>query len=153
MDRVHNWFSGGLSSRHALRAPSEYTITLAETDFESQGIPRRLRVLKIAIDIEGRVVGQHIFGLGEDVFKERRRNNTQRNFAVNAAERQVIDLMAERRNVRSLAGIDIHRQQVLSVEIEVRRKVKGKRRVATLYSPNRSPLIHTVEAVMTPSKS
>src|SRR5882724_184110 len=132
MDRVHNRFSGGLSSRQALRALSEYTITLAETDFESQGISRCLRVLKIASDIEGGVVSQHIFGFGEDILKERRRNNKQRNFAVNAAEGQVVDLMAERRNVRSLAGIDIHRQQVLSVEIEVRCKVKGKRRVATL---------------------
>src|SRR6185369_17369010 len=37
---------------------------------------------------------------------------------------------AEGRNVRPLAGSEVHRQHVLTVEIEVRRQVKRERRVA-----------------------
>ena len=78
------------------------------------------------------MIGQHVLRLGKDIFDKGRRNDAQRNFAVNAAEGQVVNLIAERRNVGPLAGIDIHRQHVLSVEIDVRRKVKGERRVSAL---------------------
>ena len=113
--------------RDALRALGQHTITLAQTDFEGQSFSRRLRVLNVAIDIEAGMVGQHVFGLGEDILDERRRNDAQRDFAVDAAEGQVVDLIAERRNVRPLAGIKIHRQHVFPSKsmCGVRSKEKG----------------------------
>ena len=75
---------------------------------------------------------QHVFGLGEYIFNKGRGNDAQRNFAVDSAEGQVVDLIAERRNVGTLAGIDIHHQHVLAVEIDVRREVERERRVSAL---------------------
>ncbi len=78
------------------------------------------------------MVGQHILRLGENILDESWRDDAQRNFAINAAEGQVVNLVAERRNVRPLAGIHVHRQHILSVEIDVRCQVKRERRVAAL---------------------
>ena len=78
------------------------------------------------------MIGQHVFGLGKNILNKCRGNDAKRNFAVNAAEGQVVDLIAEGRNVRPFAGIEIHRQHVLAVKIEVRSKVKRERRVSAL---------------------
>ena len=61
----------------------------------------------------------------------RRGHNAQRNFAVDAAESEVVDLVAERRYVGALAGIDVDGKDILSIEIEMRRQVEGERSVST----------------------
>src|ERR1700730_693571 len=78
------------------------------------------------------MLGQYILRLGENILNENRRHDAKRDFAINAAEGQVVDLVAERRDVRPFAGINIHDEYVLPVEIDVRRKVKRERRVAAL---------------------
>ena len=82
-----------------------------------------------------------------------RGNDAQRNLAVDAAESQVVDLISEGRDIGPLGRVHIDRQDVLSIEIDVGREVKRKGVYPPLYSPRRTPLIHTVEAVITPSKS
>ena len=78
------------------------------------------------------MVGKHILGLGEDIFEKCGRNDAQRNFAINAAEGQIVDLIAEGWNVGALGGIDLDRQHVLAVEIEMGCQLEGKRRVPAL---------------------
>ena len=68
----------------------------------------------------------------KDIFDKCFRNDTQRNLAVDATEREVVDLIAKRRDIRPLARVHVHRQHVLPIEIEVRRQIEGKRRVAAL---------------------
>src|SRR5207249_9052829 len=75
--------------------------------------------------------GEHIFRMGEDVFDERGGDNTQRDFAVNAAEGEVVDFISKGRNVGALSGIDVDGEDVLSVEIEVRSQIERERRVST----------------------
>ena len=76
--------------------------------------------------------GEHVFGLGENIFYEGLRDDAQGDFAVDAAEGEVIDLIAEGRNVGALGGIDFHCENVVAVEINVRRKFKREGREATL---------------------
>src|SRR6516225_10441263 len=59
------------------------------------------------------------------------RPDTQRHLPIEAAKGQVIDLVAERRNIRPLGGVQIDYQDVLSCEVDVRCQVKGKRRVTS----------------------
>jgi hypothetical protein len=91
-----------------------------------------IRVLNETIDIKTGMPGQNIFRLGENILYKCRGHDAQRNFAINAAESQVVNLVAERRDVRPFAGINIHDEYVLPVEIDVRCKVKRERCVAAL---------------------
>src|SRR5215472_1812652 len=59
------------------------------------------------------------------------RHATQRHLPIDAAKGEVIDLVAERRNIRPLGGVQIDYQDVLSCEVDVRCQVKGKRRVTS----------------------
>src|SRR5580692_6425970 len=54
----------------------------------------------------------------------------QLDIAINASEGQIVDLVAEGGNVRTLSGIQFHLQQVVAAEVEVRRDFERKRRVA-----------------------
>ena len=74
---------------------------------------------------------QNIFRAHENILDEGRGNDAQGDFAVDAAEGEVVDFVAERWNVGALGGVDIDGEDILSVEIEVRRQVEGERRVAT----------------------
>src|SRR5207302_4972173 len=75
---------------------------------------------------------EHIFRMGEDGLDERGGDNTQRDFAINAAEGEVVDFISKGRNVGALSGIDVDGEDVLSVEIEVRSQIEGKGRVSAL---------------------
>ncbi len=85
-----------------------------------------------AVHIERRMRAENVFRLGEDVFDESAGDDAQRNLAIDAAESQVVDLVAERRNIGPLGGVHLHGQHVLSVEIDMRREVEGEGRVAAL---------------------
>ncbi len=78
------------------------------------------------------MIGQNILRLGKNILDKSRRHDAKRDLAVNASEGQVVNLIAEGWNVRPLAGIKVHRQHILAIEIEVRSEVKRKRRVPAL---------------------
>ena len=82
----------------------------------------------VNIDRRGR---KNIFWTNENILDECRGHYTQGNFPVDAAEGEVVDLVAEGGNVGAFAGIDVDRKDVLSVEIEMRRQVEGERSVST----------------------
>ena len=67
------------------------------------------------------MVGEYVLGLGKDIFNEGGRDDAQGDFAVDAAEGKVVDLIAEGRNVGALGGIDFHGQNVFAVEVDMRR--------------------------------
>ena len=83
-------------------------------------------MLNVAVHIEAGFAAQNVFRLGEDIFDKRGRNDAERNFTVDAAEGEVVDLVAKRRNVRPLAGIKIDRQHIFAVEVEVRSQVETR---------------------------
>src|SRR5262249_28456563 len=59
-------------------------------------------------------------------------NDPQRDFAINAAEGQVVDFVSEGRDVGTLGGVDVNSKNVFSVEVDVRREIEGERRVSAL---------------------
>ena len=115
--------NGGSSLRHN-------GVAVAQLNFQRQRFVRGLQVLQENVHVQRRVRAEHVLGLGKNVFDENARNHAQRNLAVDAAEGEVINLVAKRRDVRALAGVDIHGQHVVAIRIEVGRKVKAEGRVA-----------------------
>src|ERR1017187_976786 len=78
------------------------------------------------------MAGEHILGLSKKVIQVRSRHDAQRDFAVDAAKGEVVDLVAKRRNIRPFAGINLDRQHVFAVKVHVSRELKRERRIATL---------------------
>src|SRR5258708_5761829 len=87
-------------------------------------------MLKEAIHIQSRMPAEHVFGLGKNILNERAGDDAQGNFAVDASESEVVDLMAERRDIRPLAGVHIHSEDVFTAKIDVRREIEREGRVS-----------------------
>ena len=119
-------FRGG----YALRRLGYRAIAISQLDFERQWLARRFHVLEVAVDVEVGLPLNTSFGFAQIFSMNVRRHDAKGNLAVDAAERQVVDLVAERRNVGPLGGIDVDGQNILAIEIDVRRQVERKRRVA-----------------------
>ena len=114
MDAVHRGFGSGFRRGHALRRLGYRAIALSQLDFERQRLTRRFQVLKIAVHIQAGFTAQYVFRLRADIFEERCRHDAQGNLAVDSAKRQVVDLVAEGRDVGPLGGIDIDGQNILA---------------------------------------
>ena len=110
-------------------------------------------MLDETIDIDSGTRREHILRPHEDVLDECRGHNSQGNLAVDAAEGEIVDFVSEGWNVGALGGVDIDGEYVFSVEIEVRVSSNENGVYPPLYSPSLVPLIQTVDAVITPSKS
>ena len=122
---------GGLGGRNLLRALGQDAITVAKLTSRVSA-SRDASSADEAIHVERGVIGQNVLGLGENIFDKCRRNDAQGDLAINAAEGQVVDLVAEGRNVGAFGGIDVDRENILAVEIKVRRQVERERRVSAL---------------------
>src|SRR5881396_3992094 len=101
VDGVRHWFGGGFGGRDSLCALGQDMLAIAEFHFEHERFARCFEMLEEAIYVESRMRGENVFGLGENVFNERAGDDSQGNFAIDAAESEVVDLMAERRDVRA----------------------------------------------------
>src|ERR1700722_9511993 len=132
MDGMHRRVRRWLGRGQLLRTLRERVVAVAQLDFQRQRLARRFKMLEMAVDVESRFAAHHIFRLCENVLDERSRHDTQGDLAIDPAEGEVIDLVPEWRNVAPLRRIDVNRQDILAVEIDVRRQVEREWRVATL---------------------
>src|SRR5215468_12343130 len=81
----------------------------------------------------------HVFGLCKNVLEKRTGNNSERHFAIDAAEGQVIDFVSERRNIRSLGRIQVDHQHVLLIEIDMRSQIERESGISPLvFTESRS---------------
>ncbi len=89
------------------------------------------RVIEIALYIDGGF-GEDVLRGGKDVIEEGFRNDAERDFAVDAAEGEVVDFVAEGRNVGALGGVDLNGEDVIAGGVEDRRsrQLEGERGVA-----------------------
>ena len=129
VDGVRHWFGGGFGGRDSLCALGQDMLAIAEFHFEHERFARCFEMLEEAIYVESRMRGENVFGLGENVFNERAGDDSQGNFAIDAAESEVVDLMAERRDVRALGRVHVRSEHVFSAEIDVRRQIEREGRV------------------------
>src|SRR5258705_8879377 len=106
-------------------------LTVAQRDFQTERHMRWFQMLQKAIHVEGWMSAEDIFGPGKDILNKGAGNDAQRNFAVDAAESEVVDLVAEGWDVRTLGGVDIDSQNIFSIEINVRGEIERERCVAT----------------------
>src|ERR1700751_5862018 len=117
---MHHRFATAAGSGNILRSFRHDLVAISQNSFESQRLLGRFEMLEVTIDVQPRVMGQHVLRLGENVLDEYARNNSQRHFAINPSESQVIDLVTERGNIGAVGGVKVHDQDVFAVEIEVR---------------------------------
>src|ERR1035438_4885998 len=85
-----------------------------------------------AIHLKAWIRSEHIFRPGEDVVDKSWRNNAQSNFAVDATESEVVDLMPKRWDIRPFGGVNLNREDVVGIKVEMRRQFKGERRISAL---------------------
>jgi hypothetical protein len=73
---------------------------------------------------------KRVHRLGEHVLDKHRRHDAQRDFAIDAAEGQVVDVLAEGRDIGPFGGIHLDGQDVGRVRLQVRRQIEGEGCVA-----------------------
>ena len=78
----------------------------------------------------------------------------KRNLAIDPAEGHVVDLVAKRRNIGSFGRVDLHAQHVFAIgDADAASAQTRTACIRPCTRPERTPLIHTVDAVIAPSKS
>jgi hypothetical protein len=117
---------------NTLRCFGHCAVGLAEFHFKCQGLSRRLRMLKEAVYIQAGMLAEHAFGLRKNILDKCCWNDAPPDFSIDPSKSQIVDLIAKRRDVRPLRRVHIHRQHIFSAEIDVRRQIKRKRRIAAL---------------------
>src|SRR4030081_1927371 len=127
---MNNCFGRDFCRKNALRGPRQGALAIEQFSLKRQGIPQGLEVLQKTIDLNTWMCAENIFGSDEDVFNKGRWNYTQENFAVDASKRQIVDFIAERRNIRPLIGVKSDRQDIFTGKVEVGRQLKEKWRVS-----------------------
>ena len=132
MDRVGGGFARDARRRHFLRTFGENAFSVDQFHFQRQGFMQCFQMLNETIDIDAGTRRKHILWPNENVLDECRWDDAQGNFAIDAAECKVIDFVSERRNVRTLRGIDIDGKDIFPIKIEMRRQLKRKWRVPAL---------------------
>src|SRR3974390_2130111 len=128
---MHHGLRCSFSAGKAKRTFGNDFITFAKIDFDRTRFLGGFQRHQEEIDIQRRVRTKRVFGLGEDIFDESAGDDAQGDFAVDAAEGQVVNLVSERRNVGTFARIDIDSQNIFAVEIEMRGEIKGEWSIAT----------------------
>ena len=124
--------TGSLAAPEAerLRSLRDNTFAVEQFDFDRQRIVRRFQMLNETIDIDRGVAVSTFFGCTKIFSINVAGNNAQRDFAIDAAEGQIVDFISEWWNVGALRGINIDSKQIVSIEIEVGCQFKRERRVA-----------------------
>src|ERR1700749_2061394 len=97
-------------------------------------------MLDEALHIQCGRAGKNVFGLREDVFEKGGRDYAQGYFAVNAAEGEIVDFVAERWNVCALAGVNLHRKYILAIQVHMLCELEGERREAALIFSQAHPI-------------
>ena len=135
MHGARAWLIGGPRGRQWLRSFCDNALAVEQFDLDGKSIMRRLQILNEAIDIEAWTRREDILRSHENVLDKGRRHDPQRNFTIDAAEGEIVDLVTKRRDVGAFRGIQIHREHVLSLKIEVRRQFKREWSVSALVFP------------------
>src|ERR1700722_7738820 len=136
---MHTVFGGGTRRRNILRTFLHHPIAIAQHSFHPQRFSRSIQMLNVTIDIHTGMLAQYIFRLRKNVLDVGPWDNAQPDFAINSAKCQIINFISERRNIRTLAGIQIYRQHIVTVKIEMRRQLKRKWRISALvFSESRT---------------
>src|SRR5580704_1310671 len=92
----------------------------------------------------------HSLGFRENIFNKSCGNDAQPNLAIDSAKSKVVNLISKGRDVRTLCRVHVNGEHIFSAEINVRRQIERKRRVAALVltelhtvNPNRRGCHHT----------
>src|SRR5579885_3293819 len=109
-DGVNDRFGG---CRRGGKFPSvlaNHDFTIVKLHLERERHIGLLEVADVAVHFNLGMRSKDILRLGKDVFDKAGRNNAERDFAIDATEGEVVDLVAERRSVWTLGGIEVRRQ-------------------------------------------
>src|SRR3984893_842106 len=127
---MSNCFGRDLRGKNALGGSRQGALAIDQFSFKRQGITQRLQMLQKTVDLNAWMCAENVFSSDKDVFDKGRWNDAQENLAIDAAKRQIVDFIAERRNIRPLMGVKLECKDIFTVEVEVRRQLKEKWRVS-----------------------
>src|SRR5262249_50859295 len=99
----------------------DYTRTIAQLRSQLERSACGLALVKKHAHVDFSVWSKHIRGPCKNVFDEDFRHDAQVHVTVNSAEREVINLAAKRRNVFSFRRMNLDRENVVALPVEVRR--------------------------------
>ena len=92
----------------------------------------RHRRVKEAFHLKRRVVCEWIDRSSDHVFDIERGNNPKIDLAINPAKGQIVDLVAEGRNIVTLGRVHMHSENIVPSPIHMLRQLKGERSITTL---------------------
>ncbi len=137
VDRRLNRRGGGFTGlrgrptfRHRQAASCNHRFTVAQLRLQNQRTAHGSGQKTIHIQ-RGRG-SQHVARTSKDIVNPGVGHNAQRNLAIDAAKGHVIDLVAERRNIRALSGVKLHAQHVVAIEMQMLSQLEGERCVSSL---------------------
>lgn len=84
-----------------------------------------------AFDLDGGGGAEHVGWAGADVFEKGLGDDAERDLAIDAAEGEVVDLVAEGRDVGAFGGVDVEGEKIFAGGVEMLGQLEGKRRVAS----------------------
>ena len=101
-------------------------VAIAEFDSEWTGLAF---AGEEAMNDEFRRWRENILRLGEDVFDVGLRDEAQGDFAIDAAEGEIVDVAAEGWDIGAFGGIELDGENVVAGPVEVGSEIEGERRV------------------------
>ena len=136
---MRQWIAGRPRRRHLLRGFRNHTVAIKQFDVDRQDFLRCFQMLDVAVEIDTRIGRENIFGPHKNVFDKCRWNYAQSDFAIDATEREIVDLISKWWNVGTLRGVDIDGQQVFPIKVDVWSQIEREWGVATfVFSETRA---------------
>src|SRR5262249_3976244 len=101
MDGLCHRFGFGIRGWHAPSAASQRPVAIAQFNFHAKRFARSFEILKEAVNIDSGT-GENVLGFREDVLDEGGWHDPQRDLPVDAAEGQIVNLIAKWWNIGAL---------------------------------------------------
>ncbi len=101
--------------------------SIAVTEFDFEGEIGRGFAGEEAVDVEAGLAAEDVLRAGEDVVDVCLRDDAEGDLAVDAAEGEVVDLVAEGRDVGALGGVELDDENVFSGGLEMLGELECRR--------------------------
>src|ERR1700730_14560314 len=105
-------------------------LPVSQLNLERQ--PSRCSPGEKTVDVKRWFTAQNVLGSGEYVVEVDRGNDPQSDFAIDAAEGQIVDFVAKGRDIGAFRRIELYYEDVIAIRPKVAGQLKRKRGEAAL---------------------
>src|SRR3979411_279952 len=100
------------------------SLSVSQLNFERQ--PSRCPPGEKTVDVKRWFAAQNVLGSGEYVVEVDRGNDPQSDFAIDAAEGQIVDFVAKGRDIGAFRRVELYHEEVIAIRPKVTGQLKGK---------------------------